>query len=368
MEICTIYLLVLNVFLLALASLSIPAIASADVAVLNPSFEIPAPDPLSSCGAGCSFSISPPPFWTLTGTGGELHPGSPSGGFLNPVPDGRSVAYVSGGTISQVAGKVTNAGTLFSLQVEVGLRATPGAGVGAVKLIVGERIITATGDAPAPGTFSTFSTAYLSEAADIGKPLTIQLTSPGALQATFDNVRLTVIGDAFQIRSLDNFQEGGVLNFTNTRSTRGDLCVNVYVFDEWEEMIGCCSCPVNANGVATVEASDLLGNNRSADSSVSVEVKLVATLADGPNRTCDPGTAGTPAAPLTSGLRAWATRWNWDSSVIKAAVPTDRFAGGHLTASELNHLTSFCNFIEANASNRGMCPTCAPGAFASARP
>lgn len=42
--------------------------------------------------------------------------------------------------------------------------------------------------------------------------------------------------------------------------TQGTLCANIYVFDDTQEMIECCSCPVTANGLLTISVQDLTEN------------------------------------------------------------------------------------------------------------
>jgi len=55
---------------------------------------------------------------------------------------------------------------------------------------IGGTKILATGTAPTPGNWSTFTATYVGLSADGGKTITIELTSTGA-QANFDNVRLS---------------------------------------------------------------------------------------------------------------------------------------------------------------------------------
>jgi hypothetical protein len=55
--------------------------------------------------------------------------------------------------------------------------------------LIGYTPVFATGVTPTKGNWSTFTATYNAAGADIGKPLTIQLTATGA-QSWFDNVRL----------------------------------------------------------------------------------------------------------------------------------------------------------------------------------
>ena len=355
------------------------AIASAAVTVLNPSFEIPAGTlPNTGCGTGCSYSTTAPPNWTMTGTGGEFHPGVPANGYFTSIPDGVSVGYVQGGNLSQIVGAVTGAGQFLTLKVDLGLRANPTQGVGMALLYIGSHVYPASGNFPALGTFTTYTATYLTVPADVGQPIKIQLNAPpgGTTQGMFDNVRLSEVDDAFQVQYISNANLGGAINLTNTGtshngSTAGKICVNVYVFDPAEEMLACCACPVTPNGLASISAAGLIGNPLTPEHPTSIVVKLLATQDDAKNATCDGATAGGNKSPLTTGMRAWAAALHQRPTATGAPASyvssEGEFLQGGLSQSELNHLTSFCSFIEANGSGSGICSACQSGALAGAK-
>jgi len=353
--------------------------ATATVNVVNPSFEVPSGALPNSCpGTNCSYSVGSFTGWTLSanGDGGQFNPGNPANTqYFNSIPDGVKVGYVNTGSLTQNVGVVTTAGAFYTLSVDLGWRKDVGSFSGTAQLVIGSNVINVSGTAPTQGNFSTFTATYLSVSADVGSTISLVLTNNGeGGQADFDSVVLTEVADAFQIQYISHVTSGGVVNFTNSGSSRhgnapGNICVNVYVFDPQEELIECCSCPVTANGLASLEAADLIHNNLTPATPASIVVKLVATLVDGRNATCDPGTAGSNKAPLASGLRAWATALHSPTVAAGGALITseDEFLNGSLSAAELNHLTTFCGFIEANGSGHGICPTCAPGALAGAK-
>ena len=80
--------------------------------------------------------------------------------------------------------------------------------------------------------------------------------------------------DVYQVTYFDNNYHDGrfpldsgtirVINPGLTGSPRsadeGTLCANIYVFDDTQEMIECCSCPVTANGLLTISVNDLTEN------------------------------------------------------------------------------------------------------------
>jgi hypothetical protein len=183
-------------FLLStLFAASITVASAAPVAVANFSFEtLPPVGGLSiACGTGCAYSPAGTaiPGWTSTGTTGQLQPGNPgSTNFFNSLPNGIVVAYDDSGTISQLIGNVTAANILYTLMVDIGQRKdVSGGALGTDQLLIGATAINGTGVAPTSGNFTTFTATYTTTSADIGKAITIQLSSTG-IEGDFDNVRL----------------------------------------------------------------------------------------------------------------------------------------------------------------------------------
>jgi hypothetical protein len=176
-----------SLFLILIASAS-----AAPIIVNNPSFEtLPGSGLNYACtGAGCGFSLGGIPGWTDDATTGQLEPGSNTM-YFNSVPDGDIVAFTEGvGTISQNVGAVTAGGTDYTLQVDVGLRRDlPSSPVGTVELMIGNTVVVASGVAPTAGNWSNYTAVYTSSAADVGKTISIVLSS-SANQGDFDNVRL----------------------------------------------------------------------------------------------------------------------------------------------------------------------------------
>jgi hypothetical protein len=196
--------------LATLALAAVPGFAS-PILVSNFSFEqvtggVSLP---TVCGANCGVSNGNTLAilgWTFTGNSsapwGQFQPGAATIGFFNvgPNPDnaGPTIAYVQGGTLSQVAYTipVLTANLSYTLQVDIGDRKDLGVGtfVGTADLkICAVSTCTTTaamGTAPGLGGFSTYTATYLATAADSGKTITIELNGIGA-QGDFDNVRLT---------------------------------------------------------------------------------------------------------------------------------------------------------------------------------
>lgn len=167
---------------------------AAPITVNNFSFEaLPAGGlPADLCGAGCSYSGTILGWTRPVGGGGQFQPGSHVSNFryFDYIPDGITIAYNNGGTISQTVGATVELGVVYTLQVDQGERhdsTNPGT---SVQLLIGSNApVIATGTAPVAGGWSTYTATYTGLAADVGKPITIALYSPG-VQGLWDNVRL----------------------------------------------------------------------------------------------------------------------------------------------------------------------------------
>ena len=101
--------------------------SAAIIPVVNASFEtLPAGGlPFGGCGTGCSFSVNDPvPGWNGAGSFGQFQPGPASGNFayFNFVPNGLTVAYSNGGSLSQTVAAVAVPGVTYTLSVDVGFR------------------------------------------------------------------------------------------------------------------------------------------------------------------------------------------------------------------------------------------------------
>jgi hypothetical protein len=123
------------------------------VAADNSSFEtLPAGGLPFDCGTGCSYSVAPIPGWAAVGSFGQFQPGPPATTtYFDSVPDGITVAYSNGGTISQTVGPTVQNGVTYTFTVDVGAR-NDYPFDGSAALVFGDRVCdTATGSAPALG-------------------------------------------------------------------------------------------------------------------------------------------------------------------------------------------------------------------------
>ena len=186
----------------------------------------------------------------------------------------------------------------------------------------------------------------------------------GQLPDNTDALAFTLVSDAFQVRYVSNLDRGdGVINITNSGSSGGNICVNVYAFDPSEELVSCCSCLVTPNGLVSLSAqADLISNTLSPSTPQSLVIELVATTPAG--GTCNPGASGSQAA----GMRAWGTTLHaLPTTPVTYGVTEGLFLDSAVLGPESQHLTSFCGFAQSNGSGFGICKSCRAGGLAGAR-
>ena len=182
---------------------------------------------------------------------------------------------------------------------------------------------------------------------------------------------------SFQVRYAANLAAGdSIINLTNAGPVQteadpsptidstdllGDICANVYVFAEDQQLIACCACPLTPNHLRTLSVdNDLISNTLTPGVPIGVTVALLST--DGSEGSCN------PAAPGESigGLKAWGTTLHAVPGGGYGVTET-AFSPAQLSASEYSKLISYCGFIQADGSGYGICKSCANGAAGAAK-
>src|SRR5271154_3268518 len=169
----------------------------------------------------------------------------------------------------------------------------------------------------------------------------------------------------FQIRYAANLDIGdSVVNITNSGASSvggagTTLCANIYTFDPAEELISCCTCSVTPNALQSLSVrNSLISNTLTAAIPTSVVIKIVAST----EATCN-ASAVTVATLARAGLLAWGTTLHANSATTPVSYygTETAFTPSSLSATEFAHITSFCGFIQADASGFGICKGCAAG-------
>ena len=185
-------------------------------------------------------------------------------------------------------------------------------------------------------------------------PDAFQVGYAANLAAGDSGVNLTNAGRVFQ----DDQEE---CSFAPVIDPAGDICANVYVFAEDQQLIACCACALTPNHLRTLSTQkDLISKTLTPGVPLGVTVALLAS--DGSSGVCNPSNPGT----LVSGLRAWATTLHAAPGGGFAVTETE-FSPATLSASELAKLTSYCGFIQADGSGFGICGSCRNGAAGAAK-
>ena len=155
----------------------------------------------------------------------------------------------------------------------------------------------------------------------------------------------------------------------------GSFCVNVYAFDQNEEMIACCACYVTPDQTVHLGAiADLTSNTVTSVPVNSITVKLVETMSPQQSSTDCTNSAGLispiglPAGtteayiPATGGLLAWRTTPHVaaSGSLYYTEVP---FTPAFLLVGEMTNLANACANIIGRDSGKGICPSCHLGAL-----
>jgi len=160
-----------------------------------------------------------------------------------------------------------------------------------------------------------------------------------------------------QVRYVPNLNIGdSSVDITNTGTSGGNLCANLYVFDPAEELVSCCTCSVTPNGLQSLSVrNSLISNTLTAAIPTSLTIKIIASSGNCNAAVINP-------ANLLPGLLAWGTSLHAaPTSPVTYGVTETAFSQALLTAADLGHITSFCGFIQADASGFGICKGCAAG-------
>ena len=136
----------------------------------------------------------------------------------------------------------------------------------------------------------------------------------------------------------------------NTNNNAG-ICAAIYVFDSFQELSECCSCPLSPDSLRTLDVNlDLTSNPLTGPPLLTTgAIKIVST----------PEIAGACPLPTrvtpTAGVRAWVTHIQDNVYVTETASQDATFSSGEQT-----RLQGECYAIQLDGSKKGVC-TCGVG-------
>jgi len=137
-----------------------------------------------------------------------------------------------------------------------------------------------------------------------------------------------------------------------------NLCADIYVFDNTEEQLECCGCPLTPDDLRTISVNTGLTDNPSNGIKPrNGVIKIVAAAPNVGGAGCDP----TGGASLLKGfknnivptpdVRAWATH----IQAAPAGTTEEEFQDATLTQAELNTLQQTCFTLRQLGSGKGVC-------------
>ncbi len=172
--------------------------------------------------------------------------------------------------------------------------------------------------------------------------------------------RVTIAGfvvavQSTQVKYFPNLNIGDAyVNVTNSGTSGGNLCVNLYTFDPAEELISCCTCGVTPNGLVSLSViQSLISNPLTPAIPSSVTVKIVSTAG-----TCNASSVTVPG--VAPGLLAWGTALHQNTSTAAPSysVTETPFLPAILSPADFVHISSYCGFIQSDGSGFGICKGC----------
>jgi hypothetical protein len=144
---------------------------------------------------------------------------------------------------------------------------------------------------------------------------------------------------------------------TPLTSPVGDICANIYVFDNNQEMISCCSCRITPNGLASASVGLQLTNN--PVTSVVPAAGVIKIVATPLKRTCDPTARIDPSTADDDLAVVFGT--HVQTTAGTTSVTETNIGVAPLGSYELDFLPTACTFAQYLGSGKGTCGCSVPG-------
>jgi|ERR1035438_2538041 hypothetical protein len=143
----------------------------------------------------------------------------------------------------------------------------------------------------------------------------------------------------------------------NGKPLNGNLCADIYVLNNDQQVIECCGCTLTPDSERTLTINiNLLGNpiNPGLVTPDGV-IKVVSAAYNLPKSPfCDPTADRAPIVP-TAAVRAWATHIQAQPTVPLYPVTEEEFSAAPLSDNELSNLEDQCSSIYTSGSGPGIC-------------
>jgi hypothetical protein len=141
----------------------------------------------------------------------------------------------------------------------------------------------------------------------------------------------------------------GTVRFINDGDTGSDMYVDIWVFDDSQELQACGACEITPDGILSEDVKTELTNNTLTGRVPARGVIKAVSI----------GLVG-ETDPPTPGVRAWATHIQRASATSGAYSTTEApFADSNFTESEFLNLLNLCDYLLDLGSGQGQI-TCTP--------
>lgn len=137
----------------------------------------------------------------------------------------------------------------------------------------------------------------------------------------------------------------GVLRIVNDGNTGGWLWSNIYVFDNREELLECCSCGVSPNGLLSLSVNkNLTSNPLTGRIPGRGVIKTVSSTTSDPTH-----------VTIRAGQREWLTHIQKGATATTYGITETTMTDSTLGASEFSSLQADCSFAIVLGSGQGTC-------------
>ena len=172
-------------------------------------------------------------------------------------------------------------------------------------------------------------------------------TGPGVYQSNYFSNRNNAAGADQTVRIINSGSSGDPLS-----PTQGFNCANIYTFDDTQEMLECCSCPLSANDLLTLSVNNQLMQNplTGFPAPSNGVIKIVSDY----KTKCNAEVLTNPNWQLL----AYGT--HIQQPVTGQFVTTETaFTPGYLSSQEQAFLPLACSFVHFLGTGKGKCD-CGP--------
>ena len=152
---------------------------------------------------------------------------------------------------------------------------------------------------------------------------------------------------------------------TPLTSPTGDICANIYVFDNNQELIACCAQRITPNELDSASVGTQLTNN--PVTSVVPPAGVIKIALTPPGTKCDPTAPLTPTVPTVApdppAIAALGVVFATHLQVTGGAtfVTETGLSPAYLGSNEAQFLPTACSFAKYLGSGKGICTSSVPG-------